>query len=137
MEIWQWCRMCVQRSSASAVVAALLAIPCAANAELIRVVDLEGDAVSTWCGTGIEPAVTEAFASSRSSLAHRSAIRQAPLCDVWTEPTLRVATWQRAKSCGKEGELQDLHLAPEPSAAVLALLGVVLGWRRWRSKLCG
>ena len=137
MEIWQLRRKCTQRSCVSAAMAVLLLMPCAASAESIRLVDCEDAGVSISSGAWIEPATTEAVELRPSPSIHQVAFQQVALCELWTEATLHAATWQRAKACGDEGDLRNLHLAPEPSGLVLALMGMLLSWRRLRSKLRG
>jgi hypothetical protein len=138
MEIRQSHRKCAERIYVGAAMAVLLLMSCAANAESIRVADSEDAGASFLSGMWIEPAATvEAIASSRSLPPQCMKVCPTALCEVWNEPTLHAATWRRAKACGDEGDLRNLHLAPEPSGAVLALLGMMLGWRRLRSKLRG
>jgi hypothetical protein len=135
MEIWQGRRKFARRNCVGAALAVLLLLPCAVRAESIRPVGCAGTAASTSRGAWIEPTGAEVVALCPSAAMYPAEFRQASLCEVWTEPTLRAVTWRRAKSSGIAADLQNLRLAPEPSGAVLASIGVVLAWRRLRSKL--
>lgn len=127
MEIWQSHWKCARKRFVGAAMIALMLMPCAASAKSIQFADSSDTGATFLSGPWIEPIGSETPPVIEAC--------QTTLCDVWTEPTLRAATWQRAKASGDDGDLKNFHLAPEPSGAVLALMGMVLGWWRLRNKL--